>query len=101
QGVKLNITALFSIRQVITCAQAVAGGAPSILSVFAGRIAVTGRDPVPLMKASLEICQSMDRNIELLWASPRELLNIIQADEIGCHIITVTPDLLKKVSLFG
>jgi len=69
--------------------------------VFAGRIADTGRDPVPLMRAALEICAAADRNIELLWASPRELLNLIQAAEVGCHIITVTHDLLKKLELVG
>ena len=76
-------------------------GAPSYVSVFAGRIADTGRDPVPLMAAARRACCSRSRNAELIWASPRELLNIFQADAIGCHIITVTNDILKKLSLVG
>jgi len=100
-GVKLNVTALCTLRQVHETAQALAGGAPSVISVFAGRVADTGRDPVPLMRAALEICAAADRHIELLWASPRELLNLIQAAEVGCHIITVTHDLLKKIELIG
>jgi transaldolase len=100
-GVKVNVTALCTLGQVHETAQALAGGAPSVISVFAGRIADTGRDPVPLMRAALEICGAADRNIELLWASPRELLNLIQAAEVGCHIITVTHDLLKKLDLVG
>jgi transaldolase len=100
-GVKLNVTALCTLGQVQETAQALAGGAASVISVFAGRIADTGRDPVPLMRAALEICAAADGKIELLWASPRELLNLVQAAEVGCHIITVTPDLLKKVDLIG
>jgi transaldolase len=72
----------------------------AVISVFAGRIADTGRDPVPLMTQALEILRPYP-NIELLWASPRELLNIFQADEIGCHIITATTDILKKLDLVG
>jgi transaldolase len=98
-GVKLNVTAICTLEQVREVAQALAGGAPSVVSVFAGRIADTGRDPVPLMKEALGICRAADRRIELLWASPRELLNIVQAAETGCDIITVTPDLLKKLEL--
>ena len=100
-GVKLNVTALCTLGQVHETAQALKGGAPSVISVFAGRIADTGRDPMPLMRAALEICAAADARIELLWASPRELLNLVQAAEVGCHIITVTPDLLKKVELIG
>ena len=106
-GVKLNVTALCTLAQVHETAQALKGGAPSVVSVFAGRIADTGRDPVPLMRAALEMCRSASAQhgagdtIELLWASPRELLNLIQAAEVGCHIITVTPDLLKKLELVG
>jgi transaldolase len=100
-GVKLNVTAICTIEQVRETAAALAGGAPSVVSVFAGRIADTGRDPVPLMKECLSICRAADKKIELLWASPRELLNIIQAAEVGCDIITVTPDLLKKLELVG
>jgi transaldolase len=99
-GVRQNVTALMTLDQVRTVAAALRDGPPACLSVFAGRIADTGRDPVPMMAAAVELLRS-DRHIELLWASPRELLNIFQADQIGCHIITVTVDLLKKLSLVG
>jgi transaldolase len=101
EGVKLNVTAICTLPQVHETALALKGGAPSVVSVFAGRIADTGRDPVPLMKEALAMCRAADARIELLWASPRELLNIIQAAEVGCDIITVTPDLLKKLDLVG
>jgi transaldolase len=97
-GVKLNVTALMTLEQVQAVTDALEGGAPSNISVFAGRIADTGRDPVPHMKAALEIMKT-EPNAELIWASPRELLNVFQAHEIGCHIITVTNDILKKLSL--
>ena len=100
-GVKLNVTAICTLDQVRDTAQALKGGAPSVVSVFAGRIADTGRDPIPLMKEALGMCRAADKRIELLWASPRELLNIVQAAEVGCDIITVTPDLLKKLDLVG
>ena len=100
-GVKLNVTAICTLEQVSETARALAGGAPSVVSVFAGRIADTGRDPIPLMQEALATCRAADRNIELLWASPREVLNIVQAAEVGCDIITVTSDLLKKLELFG
>jgi transaldolase len=100
-GVKLNVTAICTLEQVRETAAALEGGAPSVVSVFAGRIADTGRDPVPLMRDALALCRAADARIELLWASPRELLNIIQAAEVGCDIITVTPDLLKKLDLVG
>jgi transaldolase len=100
-GVKLNVTAICTLDQVRDTAQALKGGAPSVVSVFAGRIADTGRDPIPLMKEALGMCRAADKGIELLWASPRELLNIVQAAEVGCDIITVTPDLLKKLELVG
>jgi transaldolase len=100
-GVKLNVTAICTLSQVRETAQALAGGPPSVISVFAGRIADTGRDPVPLMKEALAACRAADARIELLWASPRELLNIVQAAEVGCDIITVTPDLLRKLELVG
>jgi transaldolase len=100
-GVKLNVTAICTLEQVRDVARALAGGAPSVVSVFAGRIADTGRDPIPLMKEALQICRASAPSAELLWASPRELLNIVQAAEIGCDIITVTPDLLKKLELVG
>ena len=100
-GVKLNVTAICTLEQVRDVARALAGGAPSVVSVFAGRIADTGRDPIPLMKEALQMCRAAAPSAELLWASPRELLNIIQAAEMGCDIITVTPDLLKKLELVG
>ena len=95
-GVQVNVTALMTLAQVEEMTAAVEGGADSNISVFAGRIADTGRDPVPLMRESLAIMQAAPR-ASLIWASPREVLNIIQADEIGCHIITVTYDLLGKL----
>lgn len=100
EGVPLNVTALMTVRQVETVAETLEGGAAAIISVFAGRIADTGRDPVPLMSRALNVTAPIN-NIELLWASPREVLNIIQADEIGCDIITVTQDLLRKLSGLG
>jgi len=100
-GVKLNVTAILTLRQTLETCKALEGGAPSIVSVFAGRIADTGVDPMPLMKAAQQICSSFDRNIELLWASTREALNIMQANEVGCSIITVPFDILKKLNLFG
>jgi transaldolase len=100
EGVKLNITAIMTIDQVRNVVDAVKDGAPSCVSVFAGRIADTGRDPVPIMTECVEILKAAPQS-ELIWASPRELLNIIQADAIGCHIITVTNDILKKLSLIG
>jgi transaldolase len=99
-GIQVNATALLALDQVRRVAQALRGGAPSYISVFAGRVADTGRDPVPLMKSALELMAPEPR-CQLVWASPRELLNIFQADEIGCHIITVTSDVLKKISLVG
>jgi transaldolase len=99
-GVKLNVTALLTLDQVRDVTAAVAGGAPACISVFAGRIADTGYDPVPLMAAAVEVMR-LAPNAELIWASPRELLNIFHADAIGCHIITVTHDILKKLSLVG
>jgi len=99
-GIRLNITALLTLDQVRDVAAALAGGAPSCVSVFAGRIADTGRDPVPLMAEAVEMV-SVHPGMELIWASPRELLNIFQADSIGCHIITATPEVLQKLSLVG
>jgi transaldolase len=100
EGVKLNVTAILTIEQVQHVVDAVKDGAPSCISVFAGRIADTGRDPVPIMTECVAILKAAPR-AELIWASPRELLNIFQADAIGCHIITVTNDILKKLSLVG
>jgi transaldolase len=99
-GVKVNVTALMTLGQVRDVAANLAGGAPSYVSVFAGRVADTGRDPVPAMAACVEALRPYPE-CELIWASPRELLNVFQADAIGCHIITVTPDVLKKLSLVG
>jgi transaldolase len=100
-GVKLNVTAILTLPQVWEVCQALKGGAPSIVSVFAGRIADTGRDPQPLMEAALQICLSSDKNIELLWASSREAYNVVQADVMGCHIITCTHDIIKKMGTFN
>jgi transaldolase len=100
QGLKLNVTALLTLEQVCSIAGSLAGGPPACVSVFAGRVADTGVDPVPLMRTALDILAPYP-NIELIWASPRELLNIVQADAIGCHIITVTNDLLAKLDLMG
>jgi transaldolase len=99
-GVKLNVTALTTVAQVETIGAALAGGAPSVVSVFAGRIADTGVEPVPIMEESLRALADVP-SAELLWASPRELLNIVQASQVGCHIITVTSDLLAKLPILG
>jgi len=97
-GIKLNVTAILSLRQVKEVVDALDAATPAVVSVFAGRVADTGRDPMPLMSEALRLCAAKPK-AELLWASPREVLNIYQAEQIGCHIITVTPDLLKKLSL--
>lgn len=99
-GVHLNVTALMSLEQVERVTAAAEGGTSHVISVFAGRIADTGRDPIPLMAAALSV-MAHDPSLELLWASPREVLNIAQAEEIGVHIITVTNDLLAKQASFG
>jgi len=99
-GVQLNVTALMTVRQVEETVAAVAGGAPSCISLFAGRIADTGRDPVPMVREALDAMRAAP-SAELIWASPREVLNIVQASEAGCHIITVTHDLLAKLSGLG
>ena len=96
--VKLNITAIMTLDQVKTVLSVLDNKVPSIISVFAGRIADTGKDPIPLMKECLTEMKINPKS-ELLWASPRELLNIIQADQIGCHIITATKDIIKKLKL--
>ncbi|HKI19418.1 MAG TPA: transaldolase [Isosphaeraceae bacterium] len=97
-GVKQNVTALMTLAQVRDVSGALASGPAACISVFAGRIADTGRDPVPLMAAAVQIL-AMYPHIELIWASPREILNIIHADQVSCHIITITHDLLKKLRL--
>lgn len=99
-GLKLNVTALTTLEQVDAMSSALSPLVPSIVSVFAGRIADTGVDPVPVMEESLKILAPLP-DAELLWASPRELLNVVQADKCGCHIITVTHDLLRKLSGLG
>jgi transaldolase len=99
-GIKLNVTAMMTLGQVGEVAESLQDGPPSCISVFAGRIADTGRDPIPIMRDALEMMKDQPQ-MELIWASPRELLNIFQADEIGCHIITVTNDILKKLELVG
>ena len=99
-GVHLNITAILTLEQVNAVADAVKNGPASVVSVFAGRIADTGLDPVPLMSKALEILEVAPQ-AELLWASPREGLHIYQADAIGCHIITATNDIIRKLSLSG
>ena len=99
-NVKQNVTALMTFKQVSEVAAALAHGPSSYISVFAGRIADTGRDPMDIMQAAVDLLQSHPQ-LELIWASPRELLNIFQADQIGCHIITATNDILKKLSLVG
>lgn len=99
-GIQLNVTALMTLEQVSEISAALGNHVPSYISVFAGRIADTGRDPMPLMKRAVEIMVPHNKQ-ELIWASPRELLNIFHAAEIGCHIITVTHDILKKLSLVG
>lgn len=100
RGVKLNVTALTTLAQVRDTVEAVRGGAPNYISVFAGRVADTGVDPLPLMTAAVEMLK-LEPESQLIWASPRELLNIFQADAIGCQVITVTTDILKKLSLVG
>ena len=100
KGVKLNVTALMTNEQVRDVAARLNPSVPSYISVFAGRVADTGRDPVPQMKEAVELLKGMPQ-AELIWASPRELLNIFQADAVGCHIITVTNDVLKKLELVG
>jgi transaldolase len=99
-GVQLNVTALLTLDQVRQVTECLAPQTPAIISVFAGRIADTGVDPVPLMAEAVDIMRAKPK-AELIWASPRELLNIFQADAIGCHIITVTNEVLGKLSLVG
>jgi transaldolase len=100
RGVQLNVTALLTVAQVVDVTDALRGGAPACVSVFAGRIADTGQDPVAHMTAALAVVRTAP-GVELIWASPREVLNVVQADQIGCDIITVTNDLLAKLDLLG
>jgi len=99
-GVKINVTAVLTIDQVRDMTAALAGGAPACISMFAGRIADTGCDPVPVFAAAVKAIRAAP-NAELIWASPRELLNIFHAESVGCHIITLTHDILKKLPLVG
>jgi len=100
QGVRVNVTALLTVDQVRLAADCLAGGPHSFVSVFAGRIADTGRDPIPPMREALDAL-APHSHLELIWASPREVLNVVQADDIGCDVITVTHDLLKKLPTLG
>jgi transaldolase len=99
-GIPLNITAILTLEQVKQITKFLCKDTPAIISVFAGRIADTGKDPIPMMKKCLSALNKHPK-AELLWASPRELLNVIQANDIGCHIITATNDILKKLNLLG
>jgi transaldolase len=99
-GIKVNITALLTLAQVEVACSALRSDAASYVSVFAGRIADTGCDPVPIMREAAAMIGE-HRGAELIWASPRELLNVFQADDIGCHIITATSDVLAKLQLVG
>jgi transaldolase len=99
-GVKVNVTALFTPAQVREVTEALVGGAPAYISVFAGRIADAGVDPLPIMRESVEIMKAAP-NTECIWASPRQVLNLVDADSVGCHIITMTNDLLRKLGGLG
>ncbi len=97
-GIRVNVTAVMTLEQVSQATAALADGPHSFVSIFAGRIADTGRDPIPTIVAAVEIMRAHPR-IETIWASPRELLNLFQADAAGCHVITMTPELLSKLDL--
>jgi transaldolase len=99
-GVQVNVTALMTVDQAKRVTERFAPDTPAIISVFAGRIADTGRDPMPIMAEAVKVMKAKPK-AELIWASPRELLNIVQAGDVGCHIITATNDILKKLSLVG
>jgi len=101
KGIKLNVTAIFTLEQVCTACDALKDGAPSIVSTFAGRLADSGFDPMPMMKAASALCRAAGRDIEHLWASTREPFSIVQAEQCDCHIITVPGPMIKKMSLFG
>lgn len=98
EGIKVNVTAIFTVEQVREVVDALKSGTPAVVSVFAGRIADTGVDPMPIMQEALAICRQKE-DVELLWASPRETFNIYQADSLGVDIITCTSDLIKKLEL--
>jgi transaldolase len=99
-GVKVNVTAVFTLDQVETITKSLSPATPAVISVFAGRIADTGVDPLPIIRQSVAIMKARPKS-ELIWASPRELFNVYQAEEVGCHIITVTPDIIKKLPMVG
>lgn len=99
-GVRLNVTAILTLEQVREVVPCLATGPSAYISIFAGRVADTGVDPVPLMRDTVELLRPCP-NLELIWASPRELLNIFQADGVGCHVVTATHDLLRKLDLVG
>jgi transaldolase len=99
-GVRVNVTAVLTLEQVKEVAACLEINCPSFVSVFAGRIADTSRDPIPVMAAAVRVLESLP-STQLIWASPRELLNIYHAEEIGCHVITITSDILKKLPLIG
>jgi transaldolase len=100
EKVKVNVTAVMTLEQIKSISNYLDADVPNYVSIFAGRIADTGRDPIGLMKEAIQILKPINSS-ELIWASPRELLNIFQASEIGCHVITVTTDILKKLNLVG
>jgi transaldolase len=100
-GIKLNVTAMTTFEQVKEVVPALAGGPAAFASVFAGRVADTGIDPVPVMAKIAALLRSEAPRVELIWSSPREVLNVVQAESVGCHIITATSDILKKLELLG
>jgi len=100
QGIQTNVTAMFTIDQLEKVLPSLIGGPNSYVSIFAGRIADAGVDPLPIMESALDLLKEQE-NIELIWASPREVFNIVQADKIGCDVITVTPELLARLPLIG
>ena len=100
KGVSVNVTAMMTLDQVKTVLPGLSNGPGGYVSVFAGRIADAGQDPLPIMSEVVEILQN-HTNVELIWASPRELFNVVQADSIGCHIITATNNILKKLPTLG
>jgi transaldolase len=100
KGVQLNITAVMTVRQIQEVSRAMSACPAGCISVFAGRIADTGRDPVPMMRDAVQILEEYEQ-LQLIWASPREVLNVFQADAAGCHIITATSDILNKLNILG
>lgn len=99
-GVTINVTALMTLNQVLQVCELLESDTPAMVSLFAGRIADTGRDPVPIMSDAVKLLRARPK-AELIWASPREVLNVFQAEGVGCHIITATHDILKKLSIVG